>query len=598
MKTKTLIISLFFVLLIPVAHARSGHVKLLAVSETGEGELVGSVADIYLQIKPGTGRIFFDTFPLTKIDTQVSTRFAKDIACNFLDVDCDEFNFFYTIKSNSAIVGGPSAGAAITILTMAVLEGVEINESVTITGTINSGNIIGPVGGTVEKIRAAAKEGIKTVLISEGKRFVEENNKTVDLVELGKNLSINVVEVGSLNDAFYYFTGIKLKEEDDSFTISKAYQRIMRNISIELCGRSSRLKGKAENLSLRNSTEFEEAENLTKKGIWAFINDSYYSSASYCFGANIKYRNILLKNISVDELVDKRLEIKDEIIDFEKNVSSVEIKTIQDLQTMMVVKERIADAKERIDNVLTKIVENNTEAAVFDLAYGIERLYSAQTWSKFFGGEGKAYDLSAPSIEDSCYRKLSEADERYQYAKLFIPFSLDHIKEELVNSLGYSMEGDYVTCLAKSIEAKAKSDIILTTLTVEESQLQNMISKKLKTAGKNIAKAEKEGIFPILGFSYYEYAKSLQEEDPLSALLYSEYAIELSNLDIYFKSKKKSISLGEKTTFSNEFIEKCLYFVAGVGIGSIIVMMIANCKKPFRRRRRKRRKLFILTVFL
>jgi hypothetical protein len=50
-------------------------------------------------------------------------------------------------------------------------------------------------------------------------------------------------------------------------------------------------------------------------------------------------------------------------------------------------------------------------------------------------------------------------------------------------------------------------------------------------------------MFPILGYSYYEYAESLKEPDMYSALLYSEYALELSNLGMYFKERKNVYSL-------------------------------------------------------
>src|SRR3989344_5017163 len=102
MKKASLVIFLFL-LLVYTASAKSGSMKLLAVS--GEDDSgVGSTADLYLEIKEGTGRVFIDSFPLSKIDTQISTRFAKEVACNFLEADCSHYDFFYTIRANSAIV--------------------------------------------------------------------------------------------------------------------------------------------------------------------------------------------------------------------------------------------------------------------------------------------------------------------------------------------------------------------------------------------------------------------------------------------------------------------------------------------------------------
>ena len=98
------------------AYKEYGHIGLLTVAESSDNSTPehGGVADLYLVIKKGTGRIFIDSFPLSKLDTQITTRFASEIACDFLDKDCSQYDFFYTIRANSAIVGGPSAGAAAT----------------------------------------------------------------------------------------------------------------------------------------------------------------------------------------------------------------------------------------------------------------------------------------------------------------------------------------------------------------------------------------------------------------------------------------------------------------------------------------------------
>jgi len=62
---KKIIIFLILLLLIPTVNAQRGNMKLLAVSETNNG-YKGGVADLFLEIKPGSGRVFLETFPLTK----------------------------------------------------------------------------------------------------------------------------------------------------------------------------------------------------------------------------------------------------------------------------------------------------------------------------------------------------------------------------------------------------------------------------------------------------------------------------------------------------------------------------------------------------
>src|SRR3989338_7097713 len=194
MKKALILLVILGLLLIPNVLAKQGHMKLLAVKEA-EGGYEGGIADLYLEIKPGSGRVFLETFPLTKTDTQMSTRFAKAIACDTLEMECDDIDFFYTITADSAIIAGPSAGASIAVLTVAMLENLDLNEDYAITGTINSGGLIGPVGGLKAKVEAGKKNGIKRVLIPAGEIIVRVDNTTTNLKNLSRELGIEINEI-------------------------------------------------------------------------------------------------------------------------------------------------------------------------------------------------------------------------------------------------------------------------------------------------------------------------------------------------------------------------------------------------------------------
>jgi len=96
-RMKKWVIGAVFVLIIAslasLVYAQSGTIKLLAVSDTPDG-LVGSMADLKLDVKKGDGRVFIDTLPASKLDTQITTRFARDMACRYLRVDCSRSDFF------------------------------------------------------------------------------------------------------------------------------------------------------------------------------------------------------------------------------------------------------------------------------------------------------------------------------------------------------------------------------------------------------------------------------------------------------------------------------------------------------------------------
>jgi len=71
------------------------------------------------------------------------------------------------------------------------------------TGTIDKDGSIGPVGGIPDKIRAAAREGYRTVLIPEGQRYDPRWN----IDRLAWDLNVDVKEVGTIDEAYHLMTG-------------------------------------------------------------------------------------------------------------------------------------------------------------------------------------------------------------------------------------------------------------------------------------------------------------------------------------------------------------------------------------------------------
>jgi len=477
---------------------------------------------------------------------QISARFAKDVACDYLGVDCEQYDFFYTIKADSPIVGGPSAGAAIAILTIVVLDEFELSEEIAMTGTINSGGLVGPVGSLIAKIDAASQIGIKKVLIPQGEGVIKELNLTINLSEYAKKYNVTIVEVSDLTSALYQFTGRYFRDVTKNLTIDKSYIKTMRFLGVMLCNRSNYLQKFFSELRINDSRVIDEeivkteekAINRTEKGKRALNEDRYYSAASYCFGANINYQYLIVKlgNFTNFEEVEKEIE------DFERSLEEVKIMTVTDLEAYMVVKERLQEAKDS----LNKAIELYGEKKDFSesLAYAIERIYSAKSWSKFFGVPGKEFDLQQNNLREGCLRKLVEAEERLQYADLFYQESLEGVEKELDLVKEDLEKGNYEMCLFRAAKIKAEADVILGVIGVEEEQFDTVLNNKLNIVKRVIIEAQEKGMFPILGYSYYEYADSLKDENKYTALLYAEYALELSHLNLYFKIPGEEVQWG------------------------------------------------------
>jgi uncharacterized protein len=578
---KKVILLVLILLVIPIAFAKTAHMPLLAVKEKG-AVIEGSVADLYLDISPGTGRVFIETFPLTKVDTQISTRFAKDVACSYLNINCNQYDFFYTIKADSPIVGGPSAGAATAVLTASSLLNLEISESTAITGTINAGGLIGPVGGLREKIDAAETINVTGILIPEGELTQEIDNITVDLVEYAENRGIALAEVSNLNDAIYYFTGKRIKKPKETLIIDENYEKTMAKLAKLLCDRSQDLEeqlNQYEKIRLAGNDSMqalEKAQNLTQKGKQAFEDKQYYSSASYCFGASVKFRYLILK---LKNRVDTE-KLQQDIDAFNENLEGTEIKTLTDLEAYMVVKERLQDAQDNLDNAKKT---NETIEKTNHHAYATERIYSAYSWAEFFGKPGKEFELDRESLKEGCLSKISEAEERYQYAKIFFENELEKTKQELEYAYRDLEEAQYELCIFRAAKTKAEADALLGLIGVEEKQLPTFIESKLDIVKQILIEEQEKGIFPILGYSYYEYANSLKEDDPFASLLYLEYALELSNLDMYFKPAFEIIPEAKQSLELNII----LIFLFGAVFGFAISYLI-KIKRPKKRKTSRR----------
>lgn len=581
------------ILLLPTVNAKQGHMKLLAVTETIDG-YNGDIADLYLEIKPGSGRVFLETFPLTKVDTQISTRFAKQIACDFADVDCGKFDFFYTITADSPIIAGPSAGASISVLTFSLIRNVDFDENVAVTGTINSGGLIGPVGGLRAKIEAADRAGLRKILIPLGEIINERNesfernesiNESFDLDELREKYEVEIIEVPTLDEAIFEFTGKRFRDKKTNLTISQDYKDTMKMLAVQLCSRSTRLRNRISNLTVDNKTRLilVNAINLSSKGKDSFGEATYYSSASYCFGANVEfnYLSLLQLNLTGDNAREKVKDLRQEIEAFDQTIENGRIRTITDLESYMVVKERLLEAYGFLNLVEESADNNNTDLR--SLAYAIERINSAKSWSQFLENTGKEFDFNDKVIENACRTKLSEVEERLQYVQLYFLQNLENTRKELDYAYKDLTEDNYELCLFKASKAKANVDTILSVFGVRTGNVGDVVNQKLNIVERNLVEEIEKGVFPILGYSYFEYANSLKESDPFSALLYSEYALELSNLDIYFESP-----VSERANLFKK-VDKRLIIVLLIGIlVGIVVSKIASFKtKKTKTKKRK-----------
>ncbi|HXQ83021.1 MAG TPA: S16 family serine protease, partial [Xanthobacteraceae bacterium] len=90
---------------------------------------------------------------------------------------------------------GPSAGVAMVTAIVSVMTGIPVHRDVAMTGEITLRGRVLPIGGLKEKLLAAHRGGIKTVLIP------EENAK--DLVEINDSIKsgLDIIPVSRMDEA-------------------------------------------------------------------------------------------------------------------------------------------------------------------------------------------------------------------------------------------------------------------------------------------------------------------------------------------------------------------------------------------------------------
>lgn len=101
---------------------------------------------------------------------------------------------------------GPSAGAAMAVGFIAMFKGHPLLRGIAMTGTLEPGGRVGPVGNIPDKMRAAAREGYRTILVPSGQIYGPGWN----LNQVAMELNVMVKEVDTIEAAYELMTGRRI----------------------------------------------------------------------------------------------------------------------------------------------------------------------------------------------------------------------------------------------------------------------------------------------------------------------------------------------------------------------------------------------------
>jgi hypothetical protein len=142
---------------------------------------------------------------------RAATASAVATATLLSGVDPRHLSATYTITGP---IDGPSAGAILTVGTLAAIRGLPLDPTVTMTGTVSPDGSIGRIGGVGTKIKAAADNNFGTVLLPTDNLFFRNTKgERVDAVVYGSSLGVAVRGVGSIAEAYQLFTGHAISPE-------------------------------------------------------------------------------------------------------------------------------------------------------------------------------------------------------------------------------------------------------------------------------------------------------------------------------------------------------------------------------------------------
>jgi predicted S18 family serine protease len=165
----------------------SASVNILAVKSNDNSGVLGKVT---VEIYPGKGRVLMDTNPFLEPDTQFSAETAVNVAQNYTKKDLSNKDVIISFDIGGQLLGGPSAGAAMTTATIAAIENKQVKKDVAVTGTIEPSGKIGVIGGVIEKAQAAANNGVKLFLVPEAELYLTYYEQQVKKERIGPGFTI------------------------------------------------------------------------------------------------------------------------------------------------------------------------------------------------------------------------------------------------------------------------------------------------------------------------------------------------------------------------------------------------------------------------
>lgn len=531
-----------------------------AVTRVG-GAYRGVLINISLTVVVGGGTVYVSTTSLMEKDIQASAITAVRVACDILGIDYRKYDYFFKVEADAIVVGGPSAGAAITTLVFAVMGGAPINRSVMMTGMINPDGAIGPVGGIVEKAEAVAKAGGRVFLVPPGQSVVtkyETRRKkmgpfivtyvqpvVVNLTEHARDRwGLEVREVHSIFDVIGEATGyqIKLKVPRD-LRLSAAVRGKLREMAGILLSKAEEEYGRAEAYVSGSSLDTETREQLLvilRRNSLKYLESARNAEDAYD-AASLAFASIV--NSYWIELVAKLYAKEDieEDVKFTEDYVQETLTRTEDLwrtacnatiSFLVASSDRILDAERKLGEARAAWKEDVINS-LYLLSYARWRAFSSRIWANL-SSACTARFLNQSEAKGLAEYYLAQARSTWSYVSAvlqemgFSHHSLEDALGEYQEAKELFRSGRYILAAISSVRSMVHSELAFSLAVTQTSGSRYAVDYARLIALINIGRAEEvsEPAVPVMLFRKAE--REVDVENKILLFKLSSYYAKLS----------------------------------------------------------------------
>ncbi|MCL4376583.1 hypothetical protein M1558_03795 [Candidatus Parvarchaeota archaeon] len=538
MDSKVLVFSLLLALFLVVGavHAQgvqnvigSTSLYIFGVTNSSNGTLVGVPALLNLTITNGTGKVFLGSTPLTQTDTQAQAVLSADLACQLLNVNCDNYNFYYYITSSSVEVGGPSAGSAFTMAAMSILSGKPLNKNVAMTGTANPDGSVGIVGDVSQKSEAAANQHIKTFL------YPSTDSISSAALSYDEAHGETPVPVSSEYQAFQYFTGYNVTPAVNYNIQTSLYLALMKQTYLQFNSYQNGLYSSLPSVNSSNSSIqlliSEAVSDMSAQKAEA-ANGSYYVAASSMITSSSDLLQAKLletlpasnQEAFVTNLISQE---NSTIIGIENNISHDYVSNSSTLILKFIAFDRLMQASNYLNDSMQSLSSGNVQNAIYYYSLAAVKAETAYFWVSILPKGSSNFSQSQYEALSNYY--LYKASSYNDYASLLgvnLPPEISEMQSYLSSAQSRYYSGNYVSSIFASIESMSLAQMLIEENSLINISVLSQISNQSAIATLNsINSAEASGVTPFLGISYYYFGSQFYNYSNVSNSDFSEYLL-------------------------------------------------------------------------